>query len=411
MTPARPRGTPSWLGSVNERTAMALALEHGVITRTRLSELSGLSKPTTSQVVTRLVDAGLLREHGRLAVGRGPHAVGYAPVVDGFLGVAIEVTREELTATLVDPTGTEHPVVRWTRQHCAQLTAGGPQDGAACAVAQVRVIATAAAQAGGHNPGDVEHLLLAVPGSATGVEREAWVADELAPWPVRDLRTDLAHGLGLEVVLERDARMAALAQLRASEGDDFCLVWLGTGLALVQVVDGRIVRGCHDRAGEVGLIVAPGPDRRATYHSLLGGEALTERARQLGLDGDYPALLDALASPAGALEQLWEELAERLTSLLVPMLHASDPGRVVLAGPTGAAGGQRLAELTARHLAAWGAWSVETTPIALGRSAVLDGARAHLLETLRAAVLAQLRSRRAFDESDPERELISEALS
>ena len=54
-------GTPGWLRARNDRVALALLLEHGPLTRNRIGELSGLSKPTAAQMVARLESAGLIR--------------------------------------------------------------------------------------------------------------------------------------------------------------------------------------------------------------------------------------------------------------------------------------------------------------------------------------------------------------
>ena len=53
-------GTPGWLRARNDRVALGLLLEHGPLTRNRIGELSGLSKPTAAQMVARLESAGLI---------------------------------------------------------------------------------------------------------------------------------------------------------------------------------------------------------------------------------------------------------------------------------------------------------------------------------------------------------------
>ena len=47
-------GTPRMLRGINDRAALDLLLEHGPLSRTRLGELTGLSKPTASQLLSRL---------------------------------------------------------------------------------------------------------------------------------------------------------------------------------------------------------------------------------------------------------------------------------------------------------------------------------------------------------------------
>ncbi|MGC4111580.1 MAG: MarR family transcriptional regulator [Nocardioides sp.] len=65
-------GTPRMLRGINDRAALDLLLEHGPLSRTRLGELTGLSKPTASQLLTRLEADGLVVASGSSRGGRGP---------------------------------------------------------------------------------------------------------------------------------------------------------------------------------------------------------------------------------------------------------------------------------------------------------------------------------------------------
>lgn len=74
--------------------------------------------------------------------------------------------------------------------------------------------------------------------------------------PLRDL---LAERLGVPVVLENDVNAAALAARALVAADDVVYLSVGTGLAAGLVLDGRLRRGEHGAAGEIGhLPVDPG---------------------------------------------------------------------------------------------------------------------------------------------------------
>ncbi|MFC6937424.1 winged helix-turn-helix domain-containing protein [Actinomadura yumaensis] len=57
-------GTPSMLRAINDRAALEALLAEGPLTRPRLSDLTGISKPTASQLLARLVEAGLVVQDG-----------------------------------------------------------------------------------------------------------------------------------------------------------------------------------------------------------------------------------------------------------------------------------------------------------------------------------------------------------
>ena len=71
----RPKpGTPSLLRELNDRAALELLLADGPLTRAQLSERTGVSKVTVSQMLARLEERGLVRVVGEQAGGRGPNA-------------------------------------------------------------------------------------------------------------------------------------------------------------------------------------------------------------------------------------------------------------------------------------------------------------------------------------------------
>ena len=69
------QGTPAWLGAVNDRTGLAMLLEHGPLTRNRICELAGVSKPTASLMMTRLEQSGFIVQAGRQTGTPGPSPI------------------------------------------------------------------------------------------------------------------------------------------------------------------------------------------------------------------------------------------------------------------------------------------------------------------------------------------------
>ena len=102
---SRRSGTPRLLREINDRTALGLLLEHGSMTRPQLVAATGMSKPTASEVLNRLVAAGLVTQTGTVSGGRGPSAQLYA--VDPAAGfvVGVDVTPTGVVAAVVDVTG------------------------------------------------------------------------------------------------------------------------------------------------------------------------------------------------------------------------------------------------------------------------------------------------------------------
>src|SRR3954471_24073840 len=101
MTP----GTPRLLRGMNDRAALDLLLEHGPLSRTRLGELTGLSKPTASQLLSRLQRAGLVVATGVSEGGPGRSAQLYAVNPASAYVAALDVTPTQIVAAVGDVTG------------------------------------------------------------------------------------------------------------------------------------------------------------------------------------------------------------------------------------------------------------------------------------------------------------------
>ena len=95
---------------------------------------------------------------------------------------------------------------------------------------------------------------LAVPG---GVNPEGfcWRLPNIPGFEGINISSELNARLGCRVVVENDATTAALAELRLGHGRShrsFAMITLGTGIGGGIVIDGRLRRGRHGFAGEIG---------------------------------------------------------------------------------------------------------------------------------------------------------------
>ena len=98
-------GTPRLLRGMNDRAALDLLLEHGPLSRTRLGELTGLSKPTASQLLARLERAGLVVATGVREGGPGRNAQLYEINPVSAHVAALDVTPTRIVAAVADVSG------------------------------------------------------------------------------------------------------------------------------------------------------------------------------------------------------------------------------------------------------------------------------------------------------------------
>ncbi len=376
-------GTPAWLRTRNDRAALQLLLDHGELTRNQLGELTGLSKPTASQMVQRLESADLVHAVGEVSGGRGPNAASYAVRSDAALGVAVDITGDALRAAVVDTAGTVHPVI--------EVALHGDDRSPARDVR--RAIAQASAYAG-IDQARIQAVCVGVQGSIDPRTDGLRFADTLPGWPVTGVRARLRADLGIGVTIENDVNLAALAERAEGAGagtDGFVLLWLGEGLGLGIDVGGDVQHGASGGAGEIGYLPVPraaaafDPDA-VELQDLIGGIPV---ARLAGAD-HYPAALAAMRRDSIVHARVVAQLAPRVALGLAPVLALLDPARIVLGGPTGAAGGAALADAVAAHVHRDTQWHPEVATTGVPTHPVLAGAKVQLTAALRSSLFDRL---------------------
>src|SRR4029450_13336062 len=102
--PQRP-GTPRPLRAGDDRAALERLLERGPLTRPQLGVLTGLSKPTASQLLARLEERGLVHSVGEQEGGGGPNARLYAVKPSAAYVIGIDVGPNRIEAARAHITG------------------------------------------------------------------------------------------------------------------------------------------------------------------------------------------------------------------------------------------------------------------------------------------------------------------
>jgi predicted NBD/HSP70 family sugar kinase len=371
-------GTPGWLRARNDRVALALLLEHGPLTRNRIGELSGLSKPTAAQMVTRLESAGLISVVGEASNGRGPNAALYGVRDDRMRGVAIDISETMTTATIVDASGAPHPTVQTNL----------PADDRSPET-DVRGALEAAAAAAGIDPESVRIVCVGVQAATSDSGERLSFTDTLPGWPEVGARARIEEALGIDVLIDNDVNLAAIAERAVGATRDaasFALLWIGDGLGVSVDLGGSVHRGASGGAGEIGYLsvpreaaaLAPGA---GDLTDLIGGPAVVGILRSHGATGNtLVELLDGLSTNTAALA----ELAPRVALGVLPVIAVLDPDVVVLGGPTGTAGGAALAALVEEQVVTLSRWRPAVVTTGVAEHPVLAGARELLLGEIRA---------------------------
>ncbi|OEV29902.1 ROK family transcriptional regulator [Streptomyces nanshensis] len=385
MTGTAP-GTPRVLRAMNDRAALDLLLARGPLSRGRIGELTGLSKPTASQLLARLEGAGLVVATGRSAGRPGPNAQLYA--VNGAAAhvAGVDVTTARIHAAVADITGS---VAGTFELPTPARPPGGRKPGTPELVARA---VEGAAEAAGIRPSELHRAVIGTPGAFDPSTGRLRYASHLPGWHSPTLLEEMAAALPMPLAYDNDVNLVAVAEQRlgaAGGHDDFVLLWNEEGIGAALVIGGRLHRGRTGGAGEVGFLPVPGtrlvrdPAQLGSggFQELAGAGAVLRWAHELGLPYDQDASPHRIATDlvgraagagagAGGGEGAREEPADEggagdeddpYTGLLrrlatgtavglASMVAVLDPQLIVLSGGVLTAGGERLRRLVQTEL-------------------------------------------------------------
>lgn len=247
--PASRGGSQGGLRLYNERLILSLIRRHGSLTRVGIARATGLSLQTTTVIINRLTDDGLLlpgeRQRGRI----GQPAVPFRLNPDGALGVGVLIGRRSAEVVLMDLTGRirarlrrTHPwpepeaVMGFAREGLSQLTRRLPR-------AAARRIA----------------------GLGVAIPSVLWQWNDIvgAPAGALDAWRDLDVAASLDgagrwpVTVCNDGTAACAAELTFGHGGrhaDFAYFYVGAFVGGGIVLDGMLLPGRTGNAGALGSL-------------------------------------------------------------------------------------------------------------------------------------------------------------
>ncbi len=381
----------SGMGKVNEYLVLEFFRDHHRTTRSEIATALGLSQASVSRVVSKFLDRGIVLESGDTSTSGGrPRAV-FTLNVEKVAVVGIDIGGTKCHGALSDLGG-----VFLAELYVTVDDAGGPFE----ALQQVWLAMRTAAEQRGVPIGA---LAVGVP-AVIDADTELAVRGPNVGWEGFDLVARVRE-FGIPFVVDNDVNLAAIAEGevgKAIGANDYAVLSIGTGLGGAVVTNGRLVRGRHRAAGEIGHLV---PDVRMLgetrlgnvggLESVLSGRGIAARARSLvGIDasaraelGDNPTareVIEAALDGRPHSKALVDDVLRALAQAVIAVAAVIDPEIVVIDGSVGRALAPFLDEVTrmvARHIATPPGLAVsELGPNSTVRGAI-SGALNHLRVT------------------------------
>lgn len=233
----------------------------------------------------------------------------------------------------------------------------------------------------------------------TGVVK---LAPNIPGWVNVPIAQMIEEEFNIPTRIDNDVRCAALGELKFGAGkgcENFVCITVGTGIGSGLVINGQLVRGAANAAGEIGHIklqmnggpicgcgdtgcleaFASGPSIVAMAQEYLKGGKSTKFREMAGADGEITPYIVAKAAEAGdpVAKRIFEIVGSYIGMGLVSVINLLNPEKVIIGGGVAAAGDLLLdpirKTIKERAMVVAGN-SVEIVPAELGNSAGVIGA-------------------------------------
>jgi predicted NBD/HSP70 family sugar kinase len=322
------------LESAIVRTVQAL----GAISRIELARQLKLVASTAGIYVDRLIEQGYLVERSKTTrgLGRPPVLLEIAPERGRFVGVDFDA--RQIMAVAVD--FAQQPLVRLRRTIPTRAT-----------VRRVlSLVEQLVAEVIGDSSSDVLGIGLGVPGpvdTKQGISRHYRF---IRGWHDVAIGSQVAAEFGVPVEVENNSRSMALGELWCGEGRgrrDLVCLSIRSGIGTGVIVDGSLLGGAHNQAGEIGRWVYPlGGDRPRTIediasltgilaaaHERRSTTSLRSALRAVGGSLSVADLLQAAEAGDSLATSLVREAAVVHGWIAHQLVELLDPQRLIVAGP------------------------------------------------------------------------------
>lgn len=349
------------------KTSLLLCLtalrDSGPQTVSDLARLTGLSRPTVDAAVVDLCEQGIAalveQTPGGRDAGRPARVFSFVP--EHAYAVGVDVGLHSLRVMITDMAG--HLCLYQCTEVAVALDGSQRLKAMLAVINQALKTATIAAKS-------LSAITIAVPG-IVAADGRLTLSHMLPEWADLDIAAATTAKFACPVRLENDIRLAALAEQRlgaARLAEDVVYVLAGHRVAVSLILGGKLHRGRHNAAGEVGVA--------------LFKEVVRDKGEISWTTGDSAEQVFAQAKAGNPQSQ--QEVAEFI-ALIAPGISALvlviDPDVVVFGGGLSGAGAELIPALSAAVNAQF------TIPIQaklvaseLGAESVVSGALVQALE-------------------------------
>ncbi|MCM3725520.1 ROK family transcriptional regulator [Neobacillus cucumis] len=321
-------GDASLIKKMNRSLILSTIIEHKSISRAEIAKVTGLNKATISVQVSELLDHAFIVESQleHKSLGRRPIMLSINQKAGFALGIDLDKTT--ITFTLADLSG------------CAVHT-----DVIDLPVSNYEVIFDILTQQIKNYQFKCEQTHYGLIGVVLGIHgivdtNEIIYFVPQHGWKNKNLKKDLENELGINIYIENNANLCSIAEkvYKHHHSNNLLSVSLYSGIGLGFMINGKLLKGYHGYAGEIGhMIIVPNGvpcscGNSGCWEQYASENSLTRRITQVQqtLDFSFEDILTGLKEQEPTILKEMEHFIEYLSIGLNNLINLYNPEILVV---------------------------------------------------------------------------------
>lgn len=332
---------PSTLRIMNKSLVLNIIRQNEPISRAKISKLTELTRATTSEIVQELISENLVYESGVEdgSLGRKGILLKYNRS-HGFT-VGVDIGGTKISLGLIDYSGE-----LLFKKTLPTFKVSKSKEFIEILVKEIRLFIE-------ENDQSIDKLHVVGIASPGIIDYKKGIVVEGSPnlpeWQDLNVSKEFESALGVPTIVENDVRAALIGEFlkgKCQHVHSAALISLGTGIGSALLIDGKIIRGAGNGAGEIGYMLFSREhlhqnwQDKGCFESLASGSGLLSKVKQ---DPSFQTThskqwqsSEEIFSSAKAgdplAKQIVNEFVEYLAITINNMIATVNPEKIVLTG-------------------------------------------------------------------------------
>jgi predicted NBD/HSP70 family sugar kinase len=331
---------PSSLRTRNKSLVLNVIRQHGPISRAQIAQKTKVTRATISDIVSVLLEEGAIYEgeSQHSSIGRKGILLHYN--ADLGYGIAIDLGGTKISFSFfnVNAELLERKIIPTYKVKTSEEFTALMADSIREFIAESKRNISSLQVIGIGTPGIVDNK--------RGVVIEG--SPNLPQWEDLNLSSRLEQSFGVPVVVENDVRAALIGEMWKGQCQNLknaVLVTLSTGIGSALLMDGNIIRGAHNAAGEIGYMLFERRHLRedwsdkGCFEMLCSGSGLMERfgspSADTGEGRKWTSPQDIFQRAAEGDDEsmrIVDEFVDYLSIVVLNLMFTANPEKIVLMG-------------------------------------------------------------------------------